>query len=173
MLQYHLLLLRLERQFGIHGVAFEWFRSHLHGRSFRVSHGCFTSTTIHIVCSVPQGSVVGPCLFILYKADLSEVAKHNKPMNIDVFADDMQTRHAAAYYRWYHKLPPSQVSTGQTLVLCLLPVTFVRAVSVCDTYGKQIVSMASNHCCPRTPAACSELPFPIIIGLVVTLLLLC
>jgi len=30
----------------------------------------------------------------------------------------------------------------------------------CDTYGTQIMSVASNHCCPRKLAACSELSFP-------------
>ena len=35
----------------------------------------FTSAMIHIVCSVPQGSVLGHRLFILYEADLAEVVK--------------------------------------------------------------------------------------------------
>jgi len=70
---HELLMLRLERQFGIHDVALEWFRSYLQGRSFRVIYGQSTSATIHIVCSVPQGSVLGPRLFILYKADLAEL----------------------------------------------------------------------------------------------------
>ena len=64
-------MLSLERQFGIHGVALQWFRSYLQGRSFPVVYGGSTSTMIYIVCSVPQGSVLGPRLFILYKADLA------------------------------------------------------------------------------------------------------
>jgi len=53
---HELLMLRLERHFGIHDVALEWFRSYLQGRSFRVIYDYSTSATIHIVCSVPQGS---------------------------------------------------------------------------------------------------------------------
>jgi len=70
-------------------VALEYFRPYLQGRSFRVIYGHSTSATIHIVCSVPQGSSFGSRLFILYNADLAEVVqKHN--VNIHVFADDTQ-----------------------------------------------------------------------------------
>jgi len=73
---------RLASQFGIHSVALQWFRSYLQNRSFRVVCGGSTSTTIHTVCSVPQGSILGPRLFILYKADLAEVVKYyvNNPL---------------------------------------------------------------------------------------------
>ena len=84
-----LLMLRLERQFGIHGVALEWFRSYLHGRSYRVIYGGSTSAMVYVVCSVPQGSVLGPRLFIMYTADLSEVVKKHD-VNIHAFADDTQ-----------------------------------------------------------------------------------
>jgi len=70
-----LLMLCLERQFGIHGSALEWFHSYLQGRSFHVIYSGPMSAMVHIVCSVPQGSVLGPRLFILYKADLAEVVK--------------------------------------------------------------------------------------------------
>jgi len=53
-----LLLLRLERQFGFQGVALQWFRSYLSGRSFRVLYCNQSSTAVYIVCSVPQGSVI-------------------------------------------------------------------------------------------------------------------
>jgi len=88
---HELLMLRLERQFGIDDVALEWFRSYLQGRSFLVICGHSTSATIYVVCSVPlpQGSVLGPRLFISYKADLAEVVqRHN--VNIHAFADDTQ-----------------------------------------------------------------------------------
>jgi len=55
---HELLLLRLERQFGLRGIVLEWFRSYLSGRTFRVVFSGCTSTIIHIICSVPQGSVL-------------------------------------------------------------------------------------------------------------------
>jgi len=58
---HELLISRLERQFGLRGVVLEWFRSS--GRTFRVVFSGSTSSIIYIVCSVPQGSVLGPLFF--------------------------------------------------------------------------------------------------------------
>ena len=57
---HELLLLRLERQFGVRGVALQWFGSYLSGRSFQVLYGGTMSSSVVILCSVPQGSVLGP-----------------------------------------------------------------------------------------------------------------
>ena len=82
-----LLLLRFKRQFDLRGSVLQWFRSYLTDRSFRVVYCGNTSSTVLIVCSVPQGSVLGPRLFILYTADLADLAeKHD--VNLHSFADD-------------------------------------------------------------------------------------
>ena len=72
---HELLLSRLERQFGLRDSILQWFRSYLGDRSFRVVYGASTSTVVFIVCSVPQGSVLGPLLFVLYAADLVNVVE--------------------------------------------------------------------------------------------------
>jgi len=56
---HELLLLRLERQFGLRGTALMWFRSYLSGRTYRVVYTGGTSSVVYIVSSVPQGSVLG------------------------------------------------------------------------------------------------------------------
>ena len=85
-----LLMLRLERQFGLRGVVLQWFGSYLSDRTFQVVFRSGTSSVVIITCSVPQGSVLqGPRLFILYTADLAAVVKaHN--VNLQSYADDSQ-----------------------------------------------------------------------------------
>jgi len=87
---HELLLLRLECQFGLRGIVLTWFRSYLSGRTFRVILSSSTSSIVlYIVCSVPQGSVLGPLLFVVYTADLADIAeKHG--VSVHAFADDTQ-----------------------------------------------------------------------------------
>ena len=61
-----LLMLRLERQFGLRGVVLQWFRSNMTDRTLQVVYAGRKSAVVIIPCSVPQGSVLGPRLFILY-----------------------------------------------------------------------------------------------------------
>jgi len=84
-----LILLRLERQFGLRGVTLLWFRSYLSGRSYRVWFAGAASRTVHVICSVPQGSVLGLRLFTVYSADLVDKAVEHD-INFHGYADDTQ-----------------------------------------------------------------------------------
>jgi len=58
-----LLLQRLACQFGLCGTVLQWIQSCLSGRTFSVVYGDVLAFIVHVMCSVPQGSVLGPLFF--------------------------------------------------------------------------------------------------------------
>jgi len=75
MVDHSILLLRLQRSFGPNGSALAWFTSYLCQRQQHVSHCGEHSATTTIQFGVPQGSVLGPILFVLYTADVSALGR--------------------------------------------------------------------------------------------------
>ena len=68
-----ILLQRLRTAFGINGLALEWVRSFFVQRTQRVNFGGRLSSIGYLICGVPQGSVLGPLLFLLYTAELFNI----------------------------------------------------------------------------------------------------
>ena len=69
-----ILLNRLRISFGVNNQAHDWLRSFFLGRTQRVRCGGSSSTVVDVLCGVPQGSVVGPLLFVIYALNLPSVA---------------------------------------------------------------------------------------------------
>ncbi|XP_065582289.1 uncharacterized protein LOC136041510 [Artemia franciscana] len=59
-------LLKRLRNLGIKDTALSWFRSYLCGRSMKVVISDISSAAMPINCGIPQGSVLGPLLFLVY-----------------------------------------------------------------------------------------------------------
>ena len=72
------------RYCGIDGALLQWFESYLEHRSQRVVINGYSSNIKPVTAGVPQGSVLGPLLFLVYINDIVEGIESN----IRLFADD-------------------------------------------------------------------------------------
>ena len=84
-----LLLSRMERRFGISGTALKWFESYLSNRSQFVNINGEKSATHDVNIGVPQGSVLGPLLYLVYTSPLAEIINRYN-LKYHLFADDTQ-----------------------------------------------------------------------------------
>ena len=88
-IDHQILLDRLSSWFGIGGSVLSWVHSYLTSRTFSVSTNKQLSPPSPVSYGVPQGSVLGPLLFIMYTTPLSHLIKsHN--INHHLYADDTQ-----------------------------------------------------------------------------------
>ena len=81
----HAILLDKMTIYGVRTIALKWFKDYLTGRSQYVTYNGFKSNNSEIKCGVPQGSILGPLLFLLYINDLASVSEACFSI---LFADD-------------------------------------------------------------------------------------
>ena len=92
----HSILLSKMQNYGINGLPLDWFRNYLCKRVQYVQHNGAISSFKLSSCGVPQGSVLGPTLFLLYINDLPQSTTY---FDFRLFADDSNI---------FHSFPPSQ-----------------------------------------------------------------
>src|SRR6218665_496530 len=83
------LLKRLESSYDLKGIPLQWLRSYLSERTQMIISGNSRTSWVPIVLGVPQGSVLGPLLFLLFTADITKLISFQSARG-HLFADDVQ-----------------------------------------------------------------------------------
>ena len=97
----HKILLHKLEYYGIRGVCNDWFKSYLSDRKQFVSINGYNSDLMPVIYGVPQGSVLGPLLFLIYINDLHKAIRYCK---VHHFADDTNLFHTNKSVKNLNKL---------------------------------------------------------------------
>ena len=97
---YKFLLHKLE-YYGIRGICNDWLKSYLSDRKQFVSINGYNSDLMPVDCGVPQGSVLGPLLSLIYINDLHKAIQYCK---LHHFADDTNLFHTSNSVKNINKL---------------------------------------------------------------------
>ena len=97
-----ILLKKLAKYFGIRDSALKWFSSYLSGRFFKVKVDDSLSDFLCLLFGVPQGSLLGHILFILYIKLLQDITR-KYGLDIQLYADDSQL------YIAFHQMRPMEL----------------------------------------------------------------
>ena len=83
----HEILLKKLNVYGIRGTALQWLRSYLTDRTQYCRINGQISNPLTVINGIPQGSALGPLLFLIYINDLPKCLEH---ATASMFADDTQ-----------------------------------------------------------------------------------
>ena len=81
----HRLLIHKLQSFGFHSHVLNWFKAYLMGRGQRVVVDSSNSDWLPVLSGVPQGSILGPMLFLCYINDIPSCTQKSRTV---LFADD-------------------------------------------------------------------------------------
>ena len=148
----HCILLDKLSLYGVRGIAHDWFCSYLSNRSQSVNYNDNESDLKTIKCGVPQGSMLGPLLFLIYINDLPSVFKYFMPI---LFTDDTNlfctgpnlhdivcqiNQEIKIIYSWV-KANKLSLNIDKTNFMLFTPKRFSRVMDVLLIDGKRIMEV--------------------------------
>lgn len=142
-IDHDIIISRLNTKFGFTGTVLRWFESYIRDRSQKVVIGNTESKPQPLKSGVPQGSVLGPLLFILYFAPLEDVIKSHG-LDFMMYADDTQL--------YITMNPDSRHSAINNLEQCIIDIQsfFLENRLSCNPSKTEIVHLYSRFS-NRTP----------------------
>ena len=146
-IDHEILLTRLSISYGIRGVALEWFRSYLTDRKFYIKLNDVTSKEYTLKFGVPQGSVLGPVLYIMYTHSLEDVIKRFH-LFYHMYSDDNQIYNSSVLDKFHDLVDNSEkcIDSVNTWMVAnkLKNNTDKTEAIVCSTIHK-LKSLEVNH----------------------------
>lgn len=112
-IDHDLLLRRLHDDFGIRGQCLAWLQSYVRARCQVVRIGGVLSADATLNFGVPQGSVLGPILFILYTKPMASIARRHD-LQAHFYADDSQL-----YVSFSPQVPGDEAAIARKVEACL------------------------------------------------------
>ena len=152
---HEILLHRLSATYGVTGTALAWISSYLSNRLQSVSVSGVSSSPLVIPCGVPQGSVLGPILYILYNSPLHSISSSHGVLD-HLYADDDQQ------YKSFRVTPDAadQTLAFNSLSACIADSRCWAATNRLKfNDGKTDALVASSSYSRNKP-----LPIPLIVG---------
>ena len=122
-IDHHILLERLHKFLGISGVALQWFKSYLSERVQTVHFNNECSDPTHILYGVPQGSVLGPILFLIYVLPLGIILR-NLGFSFHLYADDTQIYISATLDNFNDQI--NRLKNGYTVINEFLSTNYLK-----------------------------------------------
>ncbi|PFX11565.1 putative RNA-directed DNA polymerase from transposon BS [Stylophora pistillata] len=117
-----LLLEPMEKRYGVKGNVLKWFRSYLQDRKQFVTIDGNKSKTKELRYGVPQGSVLGPILYLFYTSPIRDIIRRHG-LNCHLYADDIQL------YLPFKPNPAEQPSSIAKIEAC---VSEIDSLMVCN-----------------------------------------
>lgn len=141
-----ILLSKMEK-YGIRGISINWFKSYLSNRHQYVNINNTNSNVSHVSCGVPQGSILGPLLFLIY---INDIHKSTKKLNFISFADD-----TTVYFS--HKSVDTLIDTVNIELKSLTSWLILNKLTLNATKTKYIIFSSANKLCKIKDKYCNAI----------------